>query len=83
MKIGQEVRNEMVRRLLTERSPSLETLETFISYVSRKSQYKDVHRRTIEIPQCTHIFEANCCLKVHNAHLKLALPISAISQSKF
>ena len=34
--------------------------------VSRKPQYKDVYRRTIEIPQCPRLFTANCCLKVHN-----------------
>ena len=30
------------------------------SIVSRKSQYKDVYRRTIEIPQCVRISKANC-----------------------
>ena len=45
-------------------------------FVIRKNQYKDVYRRTIEIPQSTHIFKANCCLNVHNVHLKLASPIS-------
>ena len=44
--------------------------------VSRKAQYKDVYRRTIEIPQRAHIFTANSCLKVHNTHLKLASLIS-------
>ena len=39
-------------------------------------QYKDVCRRTIEIPQRTHIFKANYCLTVQNVHLKLASPIS-------
>ena len=29
------------------------------------------------IPQRTGIVEANCCLKVHNAHLKLVSPILA------
>ena len=29
-----------------------------------------------EIPYRTPIFKANSCLKVHNAHLKLASPIS-------
>ena len=37
--------------------------------------YKDVYMRTIEILQCAHIFKANCCLKVQDVHLKLALPI--------
>ena len=32
--------------------------------------------RIMEIPQRTHIFKINCCLKVHNAHLKLASSIS-------
>ena len=41
-----------------------------------KPQYKDVYIWAIEILQRAHIFKANCCLKVHNAHLKLALPIS-------
>ena len=44
--------------------------------VSRKPQYKDIYRRTIEIPQRSRTFQANCCLKVHNAHLKLLSPIS-------
>ena len=48
------------------------------THVSRKPQYKDVYRRTIEILQRPHIFKINCCLKVHNAHLKLASPISGI-----
>ena len=44
--------------------------------IAQKPQYKDVYRRTIEIPQRTHIIKANCCLKVYNAHLKLPSPIS-------
>ena len=44
--------------------------------VSRKTEYKDVYRRIIEIPQRAGIFKVNCSLKVHNAHLKLALSIS-------
>ena len=36
----------------------------------------DVCGRTIEIPQCTRIFKVNCCLKVHNVQLKIALSIS-------
>ena len=44
--------------------------------VSRKPQYKDVYRRTIEIPQRTHLFKVNCHLKVHNVHQKLLSPIS-------
>ena len=39
-------------------------------------QYKAVKRSRIKIPQWTRIFKVNCCLKVHNAHLKLASPIS-------
>ena len=35
----------------------------------------DVYSRTIEIPQRARIFKANCCLKVHNAHLMFASPI--------
>ena len=45
--------------------------------ISRKAQYKDVYRsrRTIEILQCTRSLWASCCVKVHNAHVKLASPI--------
>ena len=45
------------------------------SIISRKPQYKDVYRRTIEMPQRTRNFNVNCCLKVHNAHLNLLSPI--------
>ena len=38
--------------------------------------YKDVCRRTIEMLQRAHILKVNCCLKVHNARLKLASQIS-------
>ena len=41
-----------------------------------KGTVKDVYRRTIEIRQCTRISKANYGLKVHNAPLKLASPIS-------
>ena len=44
--------------------------------LSRNPHYKDVYRRTIEMPQRAHAFKVNCCLKVHNEHLKLLLPIS-------
>ena len=44
--------------------------------ISRKPQYKDVYRRTIEMPQRARTFQVNCCLKVHNAHLKLLSSIS-------
>ena len=37
---------------------------------------KTIYDRTIEIPQRTRIFKADCCLEVHNVHLKLALTIS-------
>ena len=47
----------------------------YIAFVYRKTQYKDVYKRTIEILQRACIFKANCCLKVHNAPLKLASPI--------
>ena len=40
------------------------------------SHYKDIHRRTIEIVQRNRTLEDNCCLKVYNAHIKLASPIS-------
>ena len=41
--------------------------------ISRKPQYKDVYRRTIEMPQRARTFQVNCCLKIHNAHQKLLL----------
>ena len=44
--------------------------------VSRKRQYKDVYRGTIEMLQRARTFQLNCCLKIHNAHLKLLSPIS-------
>ena len=44
--------------------------------VSQKPQYKDVYRRTIEMPQRALLLKVNCCLKVHNAHQKLLSPIS-------
>ena len=53
---------------------SLFTLQ--ILTVSRKSQYKDDCRGTIEIPQRARIFKANCCLKIHNVHLNRASQIS-------
>ena len=45
-------------------------------HVSRKPQYKDVYRRTIEMPERARTFQIICCLRVHNAHLKLLSPIS-------
>ena len=39
------------------------------------TQYKDVYRRTIEMPQRPRTFQVNYCLKVHNAHLKLLSPL--------
>ena len=53
----------------------IDELSFWFENVSRNVQYKDVVRRTIEIPQRALIFEAHYCLKVHNAHLKLASPI--------
>ena len=41
----------------------------------QKATVRRRFRRTIEIPKRAHIFKANCCLFIHNAHLKLALPI--------
>ena len=32
----------------------------------------------LEILQRAHIFKADCCLKVHNANVKLALSISGL-----
>ena len=40
----------------------------FPIHVSRKLQYKDVYRRTIEMPQCARTFQVNCCLKVQCTH---------------
>ena len=51
-------------------------LSPFPHFVSRKPQYKDIYWRTIEMPQRARAFQVNCCLKVHNAHLKLLSPIS-------
>ena len=54
----------------------LKTTEKGTFDISRKPQYKDVYRRTIEMPQRARTFQVNCCLKVHDAHLKLLWPIS-------
>ena len=48
------------------------------SIVSRNVQYKDVHTRTMEIPQRALILKGNHCLKVHNAHFKLVSPICGL-----
>ena len=37
---------------------------------SRKPQYKDAYRRTIEILQRTHTFKVNCCLKIFKNKLE-------------
>ena len=34
------------------------------------------------MPKCTRTFQINCCLKVHNAHLKLLSPISGYARVK-
>ena len=47
-------------------------------YTYRKSQYTDVYMKTIKIPQRTRIFKASHCLKIHNVHFKLALPVSGL-----
>ena len=44
--------------------------------ISLNTQYKDVDTRTVEILQRTRTFNIDCCVKVHNAHFRLALPIS-------
>ena len=36
----------------------------------RKGTVQNVCRSTIEILQRVRIFKANCCLQVHNAHIK-------------
>ena len=55
---------------------SMLVVRSFSLFISQNGQYKEVYSRTIEIPQCTRIFKSNCCLKVHNVRLKLALRIS-------
>ena len=54
---------------------SLQRNNEISTCISRKPQYKDVYRRTIEMTQRAHTFQVNCCLKVHNARLKLLSPI--------
>ena len=49
-------------------------MENFRAYPEMDSA--KTFRRKIEIPQRASIFQDICCLKVHNVHLKLALPIS-------
>ena len=49
--------------------------QNYHRFVSRQFLKKDVYRRTIEIPQCTSMFKANHCLKVHNVHFKVASSI--------
>ena len=44
--------------------------------ISLNTQYKDVDTRTVEILQRTRTFNIDCCVKVHNAHFRLALQIS-------
>ena len=34
------------------------------------------------MPQCARTFKVNCCLKIHNAHLKLLSPISGYALGK-
>ena len=67
---GAKTKNEVERLLWVH-------FDTMLGHgnVSRKPQYKDV-RRTIEIPQRAHTFNVSSHLKVHNAHLELASPIS-------
>ena len=43
--------------------------------VSRKPQYQDVYWRVIEGPQRARMFKVHWFLQVHNAYLKLVLPI--------
>ena len=45
------------------------------TYPEMMSTKMFVGRRTIQIPR-VHIYNANCCLKVHNVNLKLLLPIA-------
>ena len=51
------------------------TFEFGTSTISRKARFKDVKENNRNSTMHTH-FKANCCLKVHNEHLKLASPIS-------
>ena len=48
----------------------------FSPYSEMHSTKTNVYVRTTEILQRTRIFKAIYCTKVHNAHLKLAVPIS-------
>ena len=50
-----------------------------IHVISRKAQYKNVFRRTIEILRRAGFFKANCCLKVYNAHFKVSIANFGIS----
>ena len=51
---------------------NLQRFYVYLIFISQKSQYKDVYRRTIEILHCAHILKTNCCLKAHNAHINIA-----------
>ena len=69
--------------LIVCKSALLSVTETFYQIVKLKGTGKApmswfvlTYRRTTEILQRTHIFMASHCLKVHNAPLKLASPIS-------
>ena len=54
-----------------------------VSSIILSRNHSTVYRRTIEILQRAHIFKVNCCLKVHNAHLKLASSVSDKPQEFF
>ena len=58
------------------RSMQYHILNICMWHISRNGQYKNVYSSTIELPYRTRIFKANCCLKVHNVYLMLAMPIS-------
>ena len=54
-----------------------QVIKIFVPAVSRNGQHKDVSTRTIgsSTPRSLALFEPKNCLKVHNAHFKLAVLI--------
>ena len=75
--------SELLNKFTKQNTLQICLLANLLSEFSHKftpypeiQQYKDIYRRTIEMPQRAHIFKVDCCLDVHNAHLKLLLPIS-------
>ena len=60
----------VIRKRASENSKAL-SVTVFL-----KPQYKDVYRRTIEMPQRARLLKINWYLKIHYAHQKLLSPIS-------